>query len=76
MRQQKIEMVYETGIVPKNRKFEVMAGAVLLVPPNGNGFKEVVCWLPTNISKQVGEKWNSHIHFINGEGWLCRYEKE
>ena len=75
MRQQ-VERVYETGIVPKNRKFEVVAGAVLLVPPNGNGFKEAVCWLPTEVSKQIEERQHSHIHFIDGEGWLCRHEKE
>lgn len=73
---QQIERIYETEIVPKNRKFEVMAGAVLLVPPNGNGFKEVVCWLPGEVSKQIKDKQNSHIHFINEDGWICRYEKE
>ena len=75
MRQQNVEKVYETGIVPKDRKFEVMRGAVVLIPPNGCGFKEVVCWLPMEVSKQIEEKQCSHIHFIDGEGWLCRHEK-
>lgn len=70
-----IEKIFETGISPKNRSFEVMPGAIILVPPNGNGFKEVVCWLPIDISKQIIEKQDSYIHFINGEGWLCRCEK-
>lgn len=70
-----MERVYETGIVPKNREFEVLVGAVVLVPSNGNGFREVVCWLPKDISKQIREAQNDYTYFINGEGWLCRHEK-
>jgi hypothetical protein len=67
-----MKRVYDTGIVLRNRNFEVMRGAVVLVPPNGNGFREVICWLPPEISQNME---NIKDYFIDEDGWLCYNEK-
>lgn len=67
-----MKKIYDAGIVPKNRKFEVMRGAIILIPPSINGFKEVVCWLPLEISREMK---NIEDYFIDEDGWLCYNEK-